>query len=215
MEWMGYVAAALVFCTFYMRTMLPLRWMAIASNVAFLTYAAPLHLWPIVILHGLLLPLNALRLRQLYRLLSNLRAARAQDIDVTQFLAHLAHREHAAGTVLFRAGDAGDCAYYIASGEVEIPERHTRLRAGQFFGEVGVFASHGKRTASAVCISAVTLYCIYERDLVAAFYQSPALAFALVRLIADRMGENLQLAERALASAGAPLPPASTRERQC
>jgi hypothetical protein len=41
---------------------------------------------------------------------------------------------------------------------------------------------------------------------VAAFYQRPALAFALVRLIADRMGENLQWAERALANAAETTP---------
>src|SRR5580658_7230468 len=116
MDWMGYIAAALVFCTFYMRTMLPLRWMAIASNVAFLAYAIPLQLWPIVILHGLLLPLNAYRLRQLYRMLANLRGASTQTIEVTQFLAHLMHRQHPAGTVLFSKGEPGDCAYYIASG---------------------------------------------------------------------------------------------------
>ncbi len=143
---MGYFAATLVFCTFYMRTMLPLRWMAIASNVGFLAYAIPLQLWPIVILHGLLLPLNALRLRQLYRMLANLRAATTQNIDVTKFLAHLVHYQHPAGMVLFSKGDPGDCAYYIAGGEVDIPERHTRLGAGQFFGEVGVFASSGART---------------------------------------------------------------------
>jgi hypothetical protein len=202
MQWMGYLAAALVFCTFYMRTMLPLRWMAIASNVAFLAYAIALHLWPIVILHGLLLPLNAYRLHQLYRMLANLRSATAQSVDVMPFLAHLVHRRHPAGTVLFSKGDPADCAYYVASGDVDIPERHTHLGAGQFFGEIGVFASSNVRTASAICVSEVTLYCVYERDLVAAFYQRPALAFALVRLIADRMGENLQRAERMLDSAG-------------
>jgi CRP/FNR family transcriptional regulator, cyclic AMP receptor protein len=212
MQWMGYIAAALVFCTFYMRTMLPLRWMAIASNVAFLGYAIPLHLWPIVILHGLLLPLNALRLRQLYRMLADLRAATTRNIDVTPLLAHLAHHQHPAGTVLFSKGDPGDCAYYIASGEVEIPEQHVRLGTGQFFGEVGVFASSGARSGSAVCVSAVTLYLISERDLVSAFYQSPALAFAVVRLIVDRLGDNLQRMEHALANAGGTLPAANGRD---
>jgi CRP/FNR family transcriptional regulator, cyclic AMP receptor protein len=37
----GYVASLLVFCTFYMRTMLPLRVVAIASNVAFMIYGLP------------------------------------------------------------------------------------------------------------------------------------------------------------------------------
>jgi len=33
---LGYLASALVFAAFYMRTMLPLRMLAIASNVVFL-----------------------------------------------------------------------------------------------------------------------------------------------------------------------------------
>ena len=196
MQWMGYVAAALVFCTFYMRTMLPLRWLAIASNVAFLTYALALHLWPIVILHGLLLPLNSWRLYQLYRLLAGLRAA-SGEIDIQQLLALVAHHRYGAGTVLFRKGDAGDCAYYIASGEVDIPERLVRLRAGEFFGEIGAFSTARRRTGSAVCASDAELYRISHQDLAAAFYQKPQLAMALVRLIADRLAANAERAEAA------------------
>ena len=38
-EVFGYIASALVFMTFYMRTMLPLRIAAMVSNVAFIAYA--------------------------------------------------------------------------------------------------------------------------------------------------------------------------------
>lgn len=194
---MGYIAAILVFATFAMRTMLPLRWMAIASNVAFLGYALPLQLWPIVVLHGLLLPMNIARLVQIKRMLAQLRAAHAHEIDVRQFMAQLKLRQHPPGMVLFNKGDKADGAYYIVSGEVEIPERGVRLGAGQFFGEVGVLGSSRVRTGSAHCISAVTLYRIDESDLIAAFYQSPTLAFTLVRLIVDRMGANLTQMEQA------------------
>jgi len=34
----------------------------------------------------------------------------------------LALERHAQGTVLFRKGDWGDCSYFIAEGEVDIPE---------------------------------------------------------------------------------------------
>jgi hypothetical protein len=190
MEWIGYLAATLVFLTFYMRTMQPLRLMGIGSNVAFLVYAIPFHLWPIVVLHGLLLPLNAMRLIQLRRLLTHVRSARVQALDVLKLLPHLAHLDRSPGTVVFRRGDASDGAYYIGSGEVEIPELGLHLHAGEFFGEVGVFSSARIRTASAVCVSAVRLYRISDHDLAMTFHRDPALAFALVRLIADRMTEN-------------------------
>src|SRR5918996_1619433 len=68
----GWFASALVFATFFMKTMVPLRLVAIASNVAFttyallgLTYGVFGRLYPILVLHVCLLPLNVMRLRQL------------------------------------------------------------------------------------------------------------------------------------------------------
>lgn len=61
---LGYVASSLVLATFCTRTMGTLRSLAIASNVAFITYAAVAHLWPILILHAIMLPLNVARLCQ-------------------------------------------------------------------------------------------------------------------------------------------------------
>jgi uncharacterized protein YjiS (DUF1127 family) len=60
----GYFAASLVLGTFCAKTMVPLRALAIASNAAFITYAACADLWPILVLHTIMLPLNLLRLRE-------------------------------------------------------------------------------------------------------------------------------------------------------
>ena len=61
----GYLASALVFAAFSMKSMRYLRMTAIASNIAFLTYAFGMNLLPIFILHSVLLPLNLFRLVQL------------------------------------------------------------------------------------------------------------------------------------------------------
>ncbi|MCA1455070.1 hypothetical protein I6F35_17840 [Bradyrhizobium sp. BRP22] len=58
----GYIACSLVFLTFYMKGMIPLRLVALCSNFAFLVYAFALHLIPIMILHGALIPVNVIRL---------------------------------------------------------------------------------------------------------------------------------------------------------
>lgn len=60
---MGYVAASLVLATFCAKRMVSLRALAISSNVAFLTYGLAAQLWPIVMLHAIMLPLNVIRLR--------------------------------------------------------------------------------------------------------------------------------------------------------
>ena len=64
----GYTASLLVFSTFYMKSMIPLRCVAIASNVAFLTYGYFSDLHPVFLLHTVLLPLNLFRLHQMRKL---------------------------------------------------------------------------------------------------------------------------------------------------
>jgi hypothetical protein len=61
----GFGAAGLVLATFCMRSMNALRWVAIASNVAFIAYGYLGHLAPVLLLHALLLPVNICRLVQL------------------------------------------------------------------------------------------------------------------------------------------------------
>jgi hypothetical protein len=61
---LGYAAAVLVFATFYVKSIRALRAVAIASNLMFIAYAISAHLLPVLVLHALLLPLNARRLRE-------------------------------------------------------------------------------------------------------------------------------------------------------
>src|SRR5262249_36652391 len=82
----GYVASLLVFSTFYMKTMIPLRCVAIASNVAFLTYGYFAGLYPVFFLHVVLLPLNVIRLRQMYKLKDRLRAALERELSLEWML---------------------------------------------------------------------------------------------------------------------------------
>jgi CRP/FNR family cyclic AMP-dependent transcriptional regulator len=183
---LGYLASVLVFCTFYMRTMLPLRYVAMTSNVAFIAYAIPLHLWPVVVLHALLLPLNLWRIMQIRTLLARINAARNGALDVRRLMSSFVAERHAAGEVLFREGDEATCAYYIGRGEIAFPEIGKRGGAGELFGEIGLFSSTGRRTASALCTTDVEIYRIDGEALAVAFHQSPELAFALLRLVASR-----------------------------
>jgi hypothetical protein len=64
-DYLGVLACGLVLCTFAMTSMVPLRLVAMASNVSFIAYAWSLELWPVLALHAALLPLNAFRLRML------------------------------------------------------------------------------------------------------------------------------------------------------
>lgn len=61
----GYVASAFVLATFCMGSMRWLRITAIASNFAFIYYAAVADLLPVLALHAILLPVNVTRLMQI------------------------------------------------------------------------------------------------------------------------------------------------------
>jgi hypothetical protein len=61
----GYVASGLVLATFAMKDMRMLRVVAIFSNVAFIIYGTLNWLLPVLSLHVLLLPINAVRLLKL------------------------------------------------------------------------------------------------------------------------------------------------------
>jgi hypothetical protein len=68
---LGWVAAALVFATFCAKRMAPLRLLAILSNIGFIAYAYLDALWPILILHAAMLPINVFRLRQGLRMVAD------------------------------------------------------------------------------------------------------------------------------------------------
>ncbi len=59
---LGYAASCAVLATFLMRTMVPLRLIAILSNVLFLVFGYIEHIYPVLFLHVALLPISAWRL---------------------------------------------------------------------------------------------------------------------------------------------------------
>ena len=60
----GMLAGLLTIITFVQRQLIPMRCTAISANLCFLTYAHFGHMMPILILHGILLPVNILRLSE-------------------------------------------------------------------------------------------------------------------------------------------------------
>ena len=59
-----FLAAGLVLATFCMKRLIPLRALAITSNVAFILYGYSAGIEPVLILHVILLPINLFRLQQ-------------------------------------------------------------------------------------------------------------------------------------------------------
>jgi len=66
-DYVGFLAALTVLATFCMDTILPLRGLAIASNILFIVYGSAGELYPVLLLHALLLPINMSKIVQLVR----------------------------------------------------------------------------------------------------------------------------------------------------
>jgi CRP-like cAMP-binding protein len=189
----AWLAALLVFGSFFMKTMVPLRVVAIVSNVAFITYALlGIHygvfgrVYPILVLHACLLPLNLVRLRQLRRLVAAVHGATDEEV-VRSLLPYMRTEAHPAGTVLFRQGDVADRLYLVQSGAVRLAEIGKSVGAGEVFGEVGLFAPQGARTLTAVCETECRLATIAAEKVLELYYQDPRFGFFLIRLVAGRL----------------------------
>jgi CRP/FNR family transcriptional regulator, cyclic AMP receptor protein len=59
---LGFLAAGLVLATFCIKRLVPLRGIAIASNLAFILYGYAARIEPVPVLHLILLPINIIRL---------------------------------------------------------------------------------------------------------------------------------------------------------
>jgi CRP-like cAMP-binding protein/multidrug resistance efflux pump len=188
----GYLASLLVFVTFYMKTMVPLRVAGILSNVAFLTYALIEHLVPIMILHGALLPLNLFRLYEILNLVGEIRGARSGDLALDALLPFMTRRRFKAGETLFRKGEPSHEMFYIREGVIRLDEIGRTIGESDVLGEISMFSPSRKRTATAVCETDGELLRMSDDQVLRLYHQNPSFGFYIVRLITRRLIENYE-----------------------
>ena len=136
-ELLGWAAAGFTLLTFSMRTMLPLRVSAIVSNVFFISYAGFGGLYPVLVLHLLLLPFNVLRLAELLRTRRSIARARQGALDPKVLRGMTtARKTFAQDDMVFRKGDPPDFIYDILSGRVGLEGVDVELGPGEVFGEM-------------------------------------------------------------------------------
>jgi len=185
----AWVAAFLVFLSFFMKTIVPLRMVALISNVAFIVYALLGlaygvfgRVYPILVLHSCLLPLNVLRLRQLRMLIRAVHEA-SDDEAIHALIPFMTTEARAKGGILFSRGEPADRLYLLQSGQIGFSEIDKHVSAGALFGEVGLFAPQGVRTLTAVCEEDCRLATISRDKVLELYYQNPKFGLFLIRLI--------------------------------
>lgn len=199
-EFAGYVAAVLVFLTFYMKTMIPLRVVGICSNGAFIIYGYLGGLYPVLILHLILLPLNAWRLREMLRLTKQVRAAAQSDLNMDWLKPFTSSRRMAAGDVLFRKGDTAGAIYVIVCGRCRVSELSIDILPGQVVGELALLTPSQTRTQTLECVEDGEVLQITYEQVKQLYFQNPQFSFYFLQLATRRLFENVARLERELAT---------------
>ena len=189
----GYVASFLVFTTFYMTRMIPLRITAIVSNVAFISYAWLDHLTPILILHGALLPLNLYRLVELRRRVAKVLRASSDQFSIDALLPLMQRRSVDANDVLFKANDPAEALYYVLEGILHLPELDMELGPGSIFGEFALFSDSGRRMATAVARTDCIVMSLTKAAVLSALVHHPEVGIYLLKMVTARMLENARM----------------------
>ena len=186
----GYVASVLVFATFCMTTMVPLRIAAISSNVGFIAYATFGHLYPVLALHLALLPLNIFRTYRLITLDRKIQQAVKDGFSVEWLKPLMKKRFVPQGEILFSQGDEADGLYMLLAGNVLLREMDHRLGAGDLFGEMALFSADRRRTQTAVAASDIELLWMSEKQFSHICKENPSVAIYFLKMTTERLLSN-------------------------
>jgi hypothetical protein len=190
-DWFGYLGSILMFSTFYMKTMIPLRLVGIAANVCMIIFTLLAHVTPVLVLQACLLPLNVYRLVQMKRMIEKVKDASQGDFRFDALIPFMTLEKHAKGTVLFRAGDPSKKMYLIQTGEVRLQELGKVIGKGEVLGEIGILSPSNRRTGTAICATDVDFMTITEDKVLQLYYQDPKFGLFLVRLVIQRLLRNI------------------------
>ena len=198
-ELLGYLSSVVLVSTFYMKTMIPLRITAIIANVCMIVFTAMIGLWPVLIAQAVMLPLNLLRLWQIHKATQRIREAANGDLNLDALVRYMKPESHPKDEVLFREGDPSDKMYLIRRGKIRLEGIGAVLETGEVFGEIGIVAPGGKRTATAICDEDCELLSITQAEVTRLYYVDPGFGWYLIRLVTQRLLHNLESAQTAVA----------------
>ena len=196
---LGYAASATVLATFCMNTMIPLRATAILSNILFASFGLGARIYPVLILHLILLPVNALRLIQVRRVVRG--TLQRTDLSIEDILPIMTHRRFHAGETLIRKGEPADRLFYLDRGEAKVVEIGKTVSSGSVLGEIGIFARDQRRTATVVCVTDCEMYVLSESKAKELYYQDPSFGYAVFQIVITRLLENMNVPQQFASSA--------------
>jgi hypothetical protein len=189
-EILGYAVLVLLVLAFAMKSIIALRNFAMMATLAVVAYGLLAQRYEVAGLGVLLAAINLWRLSEMRRLVATVRTATGAPLTVDWLLPYMRPLEIPAGHVLFAKGDKADAMYFVSAGRVRIEDLDLEMTKGSLFGEIGIFTSDHRRTATAKCVEPCSLLMIDASKVRELYHQNPKFGFYLVGLITERLMEN-------------------------
>ena len=197
----GFIGAGLMVASYLMKSMLPLRVVALAANVFLVTYAALSGAWPTMALYVAMFPINLKKVIEIRKLIGAIKHAQAETPLADWLLPHMTRREVKAGTTLWKKDDVSTEMVYVDNGRLRLLEQDVVMDPGSLVGEIGLFAPGNRRTGTVVCETDCTLYTLSADAMAQLYYLNPKLGFHVMRMIVARLLHDSDAARAPSASA--------------
>src|ERR1700736_5962032 len=193
------VGAIFFVATLLTQTMVPLRVSNMIGCTFFVGFGALAGDIKTFLLYLLLLPINALRLRQMLNLVKKARSATQGDTSMEWLKPFMTERKYRKGDVLFKKDDAANEMFLTVTGKFLVKEIKVELPPGRLMGELGFLSPDNKRTATVECLEDGHVLTITYEKLLEIYFQNPQFGYYFLVLTSQRLLENIARLEVVIA----------------
>jgi Cyclic nucleotide-binding domain len=177
--------------TLLTHTMVPLRVANMIGCAFFAAFGALSGDIKTLLLYLLLLPINAIRLRQMLTLVKKARSAAEGDTSMEWLKPFMTDRKYRKGNILFKKDDPAHEMLLTVSGKFLVKEIGVELPPGRLMGELGFLTPDNRRTATIECIEDGHVLTIAYEKLLEIYFQNPQFGYYFLVLTSHRLLENL------------------------
>jgi CRP-like cAMP-binding protein len=189
------VGAIFFVATLLMQTMVPLRVANMAGCTFFAAFGALSGNVATFLLYLLLLPINAVRLRQMLNLVKKASMATEGDTSMEWLKPFMTQRKYRRGDRLFKKDDAATEMFLTVTGKFLVTEIGVELPPGRLMGELGFLTPNNRRTATVECIEDGQVLTITYERLLELYFQNPQFGYYFLVLTSQRLLENISRLE--------------------
>jgi hypothetical protein len=193
------IGAVFFVATLLTQTMVPLRVANMIGCTFFVAFGALSGNVATFLMYLLLLPINAVRLRQMLNLIKKARTATQGDSSMEWLKPFMTERKYRKGDVLVKKGDTADEMFLTVTGKFLVTEIAVELPPGRLMGELGFLTPNNRRTATVECTEDGHVLTITYEKLLEIYFQNPQFGYYFLVLTSQRLLENIARLEAIIA----------------